>query len=150
MGGVVALRLWGVFGVLGLVVVGVDGNWGKGLGRGRVDVVLVWEGGGLGWVSVWVLVVVDAGVGVKGVPWGAGGGVWTVEWGLCVVVLFVVVEGRGGIPWSSSSRIKSPGWGWGGLGPKLRLVAWEKVYGRGMRAEVLLGLRLAASRKPRM
>ena len=26
--------------LLGLVMVGVDGNWVKGLGRGRVDVVL--------------------------------------------------------------------------------------------------------------
>ena len=66
------------------------------------------------------------------------------------MVTLVVVGGSGGMPWISSSRIKSPGWGWGGSGPKLRLVAWEKVYGRGMRAEVLLGLRLAASRKPRM
>ena len=76
MGVVVALRLRGVLGVLGLVVVGVDGNWGNGLGRGRVDVVLVWEGGGLGWVSVWVLELVDTGVGVKGAPWEPGGGVW--------------------------------------------------------------------------
>ena len=68
MGVVVALRLWGVLGVLGLVVVGVDGNWGKGLGRGRVDVVLVWEGGGLGLVSVWVLELVDVGVGMKDAP----------------------------------------------------------------------------------
>ena len=68
MGVVVALRLWGVLGVLGLVVVGVDGNWGKGLGRGRVDVVLVWEDGGLGLVGVWVLELVYVGVGVRGAP----------------------------------------------------------------------------------
>ena len=32
MGVVVALRLWGVLGVLGLVMVGVDRNWVKELG----------------------------------------------------------------------------------------------------------------------
>ena len=77
--------------------------------------------------------------------------VWRGEFGLCWLRWGLGVGwGMGGIPWTSSSSIKSPGWGWGGSGPRLRLVACEKVYGRGMVAEVLLGLRLAASLKPQM
>jgi hypothetical protein len=76
MGVVVALRLWGVLGVLGLVMVGVGGNWVKGLGRGEVGVVLVWEGGGLGvalalehWALPGALVELPGQARHKGLPW---------------------------------------------------------------------------------
>ena len=92
------------------------------------------------WGVVWVCVYGE----VEEVVWRGEFGLCWHRWGLGVG------WGMGGIPWTSSSSIKSPGWGWGGSGPRLRLVACEKVYGRGMVAEVLLGLRLAASLKPRM
>jgi hypothetical protein len=123
-------------------MIGVSGDWVMRLGLIVVDVVLV-EGGV-------VLVVVWEPVGVVDAMWGVRGGVCVVVWELWCVVTVAVVGGSGGIPWISSSSMKSPGWGWGGSGPRKRLVAWEKVYGRGMTVEVLFGLRPAASRKLRM
>jgi hypothetical protein len=124
-----------------VMLLGVEGCWEIGLIGDGVRVVLL-EGVG-GRFAVCVLSVVCVCVG--------GEVVWRGESGLCWLGGGLGVGGgMGGIPWISSSSMKSPGWGWGGSGPRLRLVAWEKVYGRGMVAVVLLGFRLAASLKPRM
>ena len=142
IGVVVSCRLCGGLGVWGLAMVGVIGDWVVRLGLIVVGVVLVERGV--------VLVVAWEPVGVVDATWGVRGGVCVVVWELWCVATVAVVGGSGGIPWSSSSSMKSPGWGWGGSGPRKRFVAWEKVYGRGITVVALFGLRPAASRKLRM
>ena len=98
------------------VMLWVKGVWGNGLRGSGVRGVLLEELIGLT-VCVWGVVWVCVEGEVEEVVWRGEFGLCWYRWGLGVG------WGMGGIPWTSSSSIKSPGWGWGGSGPRLRLVA---------------------------